>query len=174
MGRPWHPRVSTHRQSTRLRGHDYSGPGAYFITICALSHLFGRVRTGEVFLSPFGEIAHECWAEIPDHFPHVRLDAFVVMPDHLHGILILADRALRTRAIGKISPGSLGAVVRSFKSAVTARINSLGDVRREGIWQRNYFDQIIRGRADLDRVRWYVADNPSRWGRKRQGIMTAR
>jgi len=167
MERPWHPRVSMHRRSLRLRGHDYSSPGAYFVTICASSHLFGRVRTAEMILSRFGEIARQCWMSIPNHFPHVRIDAFVVMPDHVHGILLLGARYPRTAAIGRIGPGSLGAVVRSFKSAVASRINALRGARVGGIWQRNYFDQVVRNLDDLNRVRRYIRDNPAGWERNR-------
>src|SRR2546430_10066474 len=142
MERPWHPRVSMHRRSLRWRGHDYSSPGAYFVTICASSHLFGRVRTGEMLLSRFGEIARQCWVSIPNHFLHVRIDAFVVMPDHVHGILFLGSRHSHTRAIGRIRPGSLGAVVRSFKSAVAARIHALPRAPGGGAWPPNYFSQI--------------------------------
>jgi len=168
MNGPWRPRVSMHRRSIRLHGRDYSAPGTYLVTICACSHLFGRVQTGEMILTRFGKIAGECWTDLPNHFSHVRLDAFVVMPDHVHGILVLGRRSARPSAIGRIGAGSLGAVVRSFKSAVTARINSERGARPGGIWQRNYFDQIIRSRADLDRVRRYIRDNPFRWDRKRR------
>ena len=167
MERPWHPRVSMHRRSIRLRGYDYSRPGAYFITVCANTHLFGRVRAGEMILSGLGEIARDCWTTIPDHFPHVRIDAFVVMPDHIHGILVFGDYASRMPAVGRISAGSLGTIIRSFKSAVASRINLLRDVRFGGIWQRNYFDEIIRTEVDLDRARQYIRDNPARWHRRR-------
>jgi REP element-mobilizing transposase RayT len=103
----------------------------------------------------------------PDHFPHARIDAFVVMPDHLHGILVLRDYASRIPAVGRIRPGSLGTIVRSFKSVVASRINLLREVRFEGIWQRNYFDEIITTEADLDRARQYIRDNPARWDRRR-------
>jgi putative transposase len=89
------------------------------------------------------------------------------MPDHVHGILLLGHRPGRASAIGRTGPGSLGAVVRSFKSVVTARINA-ERARPGGIWQRNYYDQIIRSRAELDRVRRYIRDNPVRWDRKRR------
>src|SRR5467141_1423347 len=103
MDTPWHPRVSMHRRSLRLRSHDYSSPGAYFVTICASSHLFGRVRSARMMLSRFGEIARLCWMSIPRHFPHVRIDAFVVMPDHVHGILVLGARYPHACAVGRIS-----------------------------------------------------------------------
>jgi len=167
MERPWHPRVSMHRRSLRWRGHDYSSPGAYFVTICASSHLFGRVRTGEMLLSRFGEIARQCWVSIPNHFLHVRIDAFVVMPDHVHGILLLGARYPRTDAIGRIAPGSLGAVIRSFKSAVASQINALRGAGVGRIWQRNYFDQVVRNGDHLNRVRRYIRDNPASWERNR-------
>jgi len=171
MERPWRPRVSMHRRSIRLRGYDYSRPGVYFITICATTHLFGRVRAGAMVHSRLGEVARECWKSIPDHFPHVRLDTLVVMPDHVHGILFLHGDGSRLSAIGRISAGSLGTVVRSFKSVVAARINHLRGARLGGIWQRNYFDRIIRSDADLARAREYIRDNPARWDRRRASKM---
>jgi putative transposase len=162
----WHPRVTMHRRSIRLRGYDYSRPGAYFVTICATTHLFGRVRSGEMILSRFGDIARECWTHIPDHFLHVRTDAFVVMPDHVHGILLLRDHERRISAVGCIRAGSLGAIVRSFKSVVAARVKQLRGGGVGAIWQRNYFDRIIRTAADLDRVRRYIMNNPARWSRQ--------
>ena len=169
MGGSWHPRVSRHRRSIRLRGHDYGSPGAYFVTVCARTHLFGRVHECEVIASRYGEITSDCWTEIPSHFPHVRIDVFVVMPDHLHGILFLLRRESSATAVGRISPGSLGAVIRSFKSAVAFRINSSRGARVGGIWQRNYFDEIIRNPDDLERVRAYIRNNPGRWNRNRMG-----
>ncbi len=103
MNGPWHPRVSMHRRSIRLRGRDYSAPGTYLVTICACSHLFGRVQTGEMILTRFGKIAGECWTDLANHFSHVHLDAFVVMPDHVHGILVLRRRSARPSAIGRIA-----------------------------------------------------------------------
>ena len=167
MERAWQPRVSMRRRSIRLRGHDYSAPGVYFVTVCANTHLFGRVRAREMILSQFGEIARDCWTSIPSHFPRVRLGAFVVMPDHVHGILMLRDSKTRVSAIGHMRPGSLGTVVRSFKSAAAYRINSLRGTRIGGIWQRNYFDRIIRSRDELRDVRRYIRDNPARWARNR-------
>ena len=169
MGGSWHPRVSMERRSLRLRGHDYGSPGAYFVTVCARTHLFGRVGGGEAIPSRCGEITSHCWTEIPSHFPHVRIDVFVVMPDHIHGILFLLRRESPATAVGRISPGSLGAVIRSFKSAVAFRINSLRGARIGGIWQRNYFDEIIRNHDDLERVRSYIRNNPAKWNRNRLG-----
>jgi putative transposase len=155
-----------HRRSIRLRGHDYSR-GVFFITVCASTHLFGRVEGDVVSLSRWGEIARECWTSIPMHFPHVRLDSFVVMPDHIHGILLLGDRQIRIAAIGRMSAGSLGAVVRSFKAAVANRVSELRGQQNWCMWQRNYFDRIIPNPYDLARARRYIRDNPARWDRNR-------
>ena len=167
MDRAWHPRVSMQRRSMRLPGYDYTRPGAYFVTICALTHLFGRVRGEEMVLSPIGVIARECWEEIPNHFEQVRLDTYVVMPDHVHGILVFRDDPGRTPAVGRVCSGSLGAVVRSFKSAVAARVHAVRGSRDHPVWQRNYFDRIIRDTSDLERVRQYIRENPARWVRNR-------
>jgi putative transposase len=167
MGGSWHPRVTMHRRSIRLRGHDYGSPGAYFVTVCARTHLFGRVHAREVIPSDYGEITANCWREIPSHFPHVRIDVFLVMPDHVHGILFLLKRESSATAVGRLTPGSLGAVIRSFKSAVAFRINSVRGARAGAMWQRNYFDEIIYNRDELERVRSYIRNNPARWNRDR-------
>jgi len=147
-------------------------PGASCLQLRApRTHLFGRVRSARMMLSRFGEIARLCWMSIPTHFPHVRIDAFVVMPDHVHGILVLGARYPHACAVGRISAGSLGVVVRSFKSAVASRINVLRGAGVGGIWQRNYFDQVVRNVDDLNRVRQYIRDNPARWGRNRTSEM---
>ena len=151
------------RRSTRLRGYDYARAGAYFITLNAQDRLplFGTVRDGAVELSAIGQIVAEEWARTPELRPNVALDAFVVMPDHFHAIVVIRQRDPLASPVpqpGELrSPArTLGAVVRGFKGAV---------VRRVGfpIWQRNYHDSIIRGGNGLFRVRRYIALNPARW-----------
>jgi len=95
----------------------------------------------------------------------VNLDAFVVMPDHVHGIIVLTKADSNAAAGGRIAPGSLGAIVRSFKSAATARINRLSDTPGRRVGQRNYFERIVRDPAALHRTRWYIITNPMRWNR---------
>ncbi len=139
-GRHWNPRVARlQRRSGRLPGYDYCRPGAYFVTICtnqygpALSDITSRV----VHLTDDGRIVQDCWRAIPAHFSHVRLDAFAVMPNHVHGIIVLTKTDSSAPAVGRIVPGSLGAIVRSFKSAATARINRLSNTPGQKVWQRN-------------------------------------
>jgi len=174
-----------HRRSIRLKGYDYTQPGAYFVTICTRDRepLLGRVVDGHMVLNACGEMVRACWREIPDHFPHVALDAFVVMPNHVHGILwIVGDVGARhavplhnaepmpnQEQFGKPVPGSIPTIIRAFKSAVTRRINEHRGTPGAPVWQRNYYEHIIRttvgahGRSPLDAIRRYIAENPLRW-----------
>jgi REP element-mobilizing transposase RayT len=172
-----------HRRSIRLKGYDYSQPGAYFITICTQDRacLFGEVVDGEIRLNEYGHIAWRCWAEIPLHFPHAELDAFVVMPNHVHGIVILTVGArhdvvgarhavpLQNGVFGKMEqfgkpvPGSIPTIVRSFKSASTRHINALRGTPGAPVWQRNYYEHIVRNEESLNRIREYIVTNPMRW-----------
>ena len=183
-------RVPHSRRSIRLRGFDYSREGVYFVTVCVQmgNHMFGDVVEGKVRLNAAGQAATKCWLEIPTHFPRVRRDAFIVMPNHLHGIVAIHDAGdtlrvgaqhaaplpLRPHAsVGphgsggaasiRVSPGSLGAIVRCFKSATTKRINALRQTPGDSVWQRNYYDRIIRNDRELDRARRYIMSNPARW-----------
>ena len=163
------------RRSLRLPGYDYKTPGAYFVTIVTHERrsLFGRVADYSVKLSTMGVIAQELWLEIPRHFSRARLDAFVVMPNHVHGLIILtwspevgARHAVpppRAEAFGQPRPGSLPTIIRSYKSAVTRRINLLSQTPGKPVWQRNYWEHVIRNEAALSRIREYIAANPYRW-----------
>ncbi|MCU0858889.1 MAG: hypothetical protein MUC65_10865, partial [Pontiellaceae bacterium] len=114
-----------HRRSIRLRGYNYSGRGVYFVTILAQNRrrLFGTVVNGRMALSDTGRIAARCWQEIPQHFPHVALDAWVVMPDHVHGILVIQEDGHGGTISGEERPHgtsrTIGSVVRGFKIGVT-------------------------------------------------------
>jgi REP element-mobilizing transposase RayT len=160
-----------HRRSIRLRGYDYTQAGAYFVTACAHARecLFGEIVEGEMRLNAYGQIALECWQAILDHCAHVNLDAFVVMPNHVHGILLLVDDAAKSlhlstqERFGKPVAGSLPTIVRLYKAAVTRHINELRNTPGAPVWQRNYYEHIIRDQASLDRIRAYIASNPSRW-----------
>jgi putative transposase len=165
------------RRSIRLRGYDYSQAGAYFVTVCAYQRqcLFGAVIEGQMVLNEVGKIAQACWNEIPAHFPRVELDAFVVMPNHVHGIIVMMDagrgtacRAPTAESFGKPVPGSLPTIVRSFKSAVTRRINQWRTTPGQPVWQRNYFEHIVRNESALDRIRGYIETNPARWALDRE------
>jgi putative transposase len=160
-----------HRRSIRLQGHNYSSAGTYHVTICSHQrlHLFGEIVDGQMQLNSIGQIVIAQWQNIPRHFPNVELDEFVLMPNHLHGIIIISDREA-----SEISPNkrafmqgtqvnSLGAIVQNFKSVTTRKINRIDRGAGTPIWQRNYYEQIIQGDRILDNIRQYIADNPSNW-----------
>ena len=174
-----------HRRSIRLAGYDYSQPGAYFVTIVTAGRkcLFGAIVEGDMRLSPQGQIAQACWQEIPGHFPHVELGAYVIMPNHVHGIIVLHqpgvtmgddDRAtMKSSPVGaqhaaplhaerNVTSGSIGAIVRSFKSAVTHLIHEqFGG--SSPLWQRNYYEHIIRNDGEWQRIHLYIESNPVLW-----------
>ena len=172
------------RRSIRLRGYDYQQAGAYFVTICTQGRtcLFGEVLDGEVVLSPFGQVVAEEWNRTAAVRPEVDLDAFVVMPNHVHGIVVLigdeveppvgATRwlARSPTALGgspstppRLTSGSLGAIVGQFKSITTKRISTQRGTPGAPVWQRNFYEHVIRSDASLDRIRAYVEGNADTW-----------
>ena len=172
--------VKQHR-SIRLKDYDYTQPGAYFVTIVTRNRacLFGDVVEGKIRLSNLGEIVRRDWQAIAEHFHHTEPDVFVVMPNHVHGIIFIevgARHAVPLRSpstindstehferFGKPVSGSIPTIVRSFKSVVTKDINELRHTRGASIWQRNYFEHVIRDEESLNRIRQYILDNPARW-----------
>lgn len=155
-----------HRRSIRLRGYDYSQGSTYFVTIVAHGGepLFGRVSPRGVALSQAGQIVHETWEALPHHYPHVVLDAWIIMPDHVHGLLWLTSEGERGEA-GRPRP-ALSEIVRALKSFSACRINEWrGTTGR--VWQRSYYEHIVRDEHDLLRIRAYIAENPTRWLAKR-------
>ncbi|MCF7853492.1 MAG: hypothetical protein K9N51_01745 [Candidatus Pacebacteria bacterium] len=175
------------RRSLRLRGHNYAGEGTYFVTICTTGrrHWFGEVVNGRVALNDAGRAADRCWREIPVHFPNVVLDEWVVMPDHVHGIIIMRDVTGNGTDVGAKNgvgaknfsplPGrdgrerprgtsrTLGSVIRGFKIGVTKNMDGTSP------WQRNYYDVIVRNDRALKTIRRYIRNNPSNWNVLRYG-----
>jgi REP element-mobilizing transposase RayT len=148
------------RRSVRLRWWNYARPGTYSVTICVRDrdHAFGCVEDGRMRLNDAGRTARRCWMAIPEHHPRVLLDTFVIMPNHMHGILRLKGPATTSHPSGR---GSLAVVVGTFKAAVTRTL------RREGLaefrWQRGYHEHIVRSQRALHHLRWYIRTNPRRW-----------
>ncbi|MEK7369016.1 MAG: transposase [Planctomycetota bacterium] len=170
--RPFAPTAKYHRRSIRLKGYDYSQAGAYFITICVKDrkYLLGEVVNGEIILSCIGKIVEKCWVEIPKHFPHVQLDQYVIMPNHIHGIIEILGNCVgvenfqplqRTNRYQKVIPKSLGSFVRGFKVGVAkwCRQNQY----KHFVWQRNYYEHIIRSEDELNSIREYILSNPLQW-----------
>ncbi|MCJ7708189.1 MAG: hypothetical protein MUO38_11300 [Anaerolineales bacterium] len=175
-----------HRRSIRLPGYDYSQPGAHFVTICTRNRecVLGEVGSGEMVYSPVGLVVVEEWTRSASIRREIALDTFVVMPNHLHGIvLILEDTSpagvvgahgraplpmpssmdLNARGIADRKPRCLGSFIAGYKAAVTKRINQLRGTPGAGVWQRNYYEHVIRDGEDLRRIREYIAQNPLAW-----------
>ncbi len=214
-----------HRRSLRLRGYNYAQPGAYFVTICTHDRrpLFGEVIDGQMVLHTCGMIVSMCWQELPNHYARVMLDAFVVMPDHVHGVIILMDHPSVGAGpvgagpvgtgwvvgVGPVGAGlrpaptttptprpaptptptprpaptpiptphpapttpypdppkthSLSEIIRAFKSFSARRINALHGTPGLPVWQRGFYDHVIRDDAGLARIREYIVTNPARW-----------
>jgi putative transposase len=189
------------RRSPRLPAYDYRQPGAYAVTICTHSRapLFGEVEDGEMHLNACGHAALACWQGLRTHFDHAEIDAFVVMPNHVHGIImigqtrcaghdLLSGKTTRpetdascgigaTEAFGRPVPGSLSTMVRSFKSAATRRINQMRGTPGAPVWQPGYYERVIRNERELNALREYIAENPLKWDLDRENpsnITTAR
>jgi len=204
-----------HRRSIRLRGYDYTRAGAYYVTVCAQDRLplFGGIANGVMVLNAMGNIVQRCWDAIPEHMPMVVCDAFVVMPNHVHGIVVI------TNTVGSVGTGnflpvhgssagggsvgaanspplrntgpaddpgdaprsngvdvprrpqiaimpknSLGHIMQTFKAAVSRQAIRDGLIPRgTPIWQRGYYESIIRDAASHDRIAQYIAENPANW-----------
>ena len=145
------------RRRLRLPDHDYASPGAYFVTICTHRRvcLFGQIINDTMRPNPFGEIVETCWQDLAVHYPNVRLDAFIIMPNHIHGILIL-EEPIR-------SAHGLTEIIRAFKTFSARRINEKRGTSGLPLWQRGYYEHIARNDAALDGIRAYIEANPARW-----------
>jgi REP element-mobilizing transposase RayT len=183
-----------HRKSIRLPDYDYSQPGAYFITVVTYQRvcLFGEIVDSEMRLSAMGQITEEHWRLIPEHFPHVELGAYVVMPNHVHGIIVIRthENGMATnsspsvgashwdaptqwiapipnaRTINGPKRGSIGAIIGAYKMSVTRRIQkdvSGLAVSPPNIWQRNYYEHIIRNAEEHNRIHKYIESNIANW-----------
>ena len=161
-----------HRRSIRLKGYDYTQAGAYFVTVCTHKRacLFGEIVQDEMHASDIGALVSRCWDEIPIHFPDAELDSFVLMPNHLHGIIVLRDTPQRTLDVsekfGKPVSGSIPTIVRSFKSAVTRAVGMHVGARHAvplRVWQRNYWEHVVRHESELAQIREYIENNPGQW-----------
>jgi len=165
MPRP-NPATMTYptRKNPRLKDYDYASAGAYFVTICTQRKqaIFGQIAQGLMELNPYGQQAERAWLEIPEHFPAVDLDEFIVMPNHMHGIVLFDHERARHASPLQQAP-SLGTVVGGFKSAVARWINPQRATPGEPVWQRNYHEHVIRNEKSLSEIREYIANNPLKW-----------
>ena len=168
---PFNPDIH-HRRSIRLSGYDYARAGAYFVTVCSQNRecVFGEVVDGSIQLSEWGRIIRGEWLRTRSVRSNVQLDAFIVMPNHFHGIVVIngyvrgtARRAPTMERFGQPVSGSLPTIIRAFKSATTKRINQLRGTPSMRVWQRNYYEHVVRNENDLIKIRQYIERNPIRW-----------
>lgn len=201
------------RRTIRLKGHDYSSAGAYFVTVCTQEHehLFGEITDSIMHLNDTGRIVETVWAGLPERFPMVTLDEFVVMPNHFHGIIVIIDDAgnrtvgallaapplampplaappaiprkqgtveakdatksvIKKGAAGSVenqgaasSARTVGQIMRAFKSISAINVNRVLGRSGQPLWQRNYFERIIRNEKELENIQEYIVNNPARW-----------
>jgi REP element-mobilizing transposase RayT len=183
---PYDPNIH-HRRSIRLKGYDYSANGAYFITICAKNQecLFGEIANGQILMSDEGKIASRCLRGIPDHYPDATVDANTVMPNHIHFIVRIESNNVGANNVGanmgvganNYSPlpttqpiqrphgtsRTIGSIVRGFKIGVTKQTG-------HSVWQRNYYERIIRNDDEYRRIVEYILNNPMNWRNDRLWI----
>ncbi|HEY9605990.1 MAG TPA: transposase [Allocoleopsis sp.] len=174
-----------HRRSIRLKGYDYSQAGAYFVTICINQglHTLGEIGNSRMYPSQPGEMVQVVWDELPLHYPGIAVDAFVLMPNHVHGIIVLRtlSSCLPNNEAGATTGGlplptvdrfykpmTLGDVVHRFKSLTTAKyrhgVTQLGWTPfPKRFWQRNYYESIIRDEQSWGKIRGYILNNPIAW-----------
>jgi REP element-mobilizing transposase RayT len=176
-----------HRRSIRLPGYDYAQAGAY-LTVCTRGRecVFATVKDERMCLNEWGEVVALTWQGLPDWFRNVTLDAFVVMPNHVHGIVVIRDggtgrgeaadkerQAERDETRSAASPlrkrphgteaGGLGAIIQTFKSLSSRRVNTVQHTPGAILWQRNFYERVLRDERELNAVRRYAADNPAQW-----------
>ena len=162
-----------HRTTLRLKGYDYSSAGIYFVTIRSQLRIpiFGEIKTGKLILNQFGSFVNQSWLEIPVHFKGVKLDEYIIMPDHFHGLIIITgktngDNKSRCEVTSHLLFPTLGQIIAYFKYKSTKLINACRNSIGVKIWQRNYYEHIIRDYYDLRNTRLYIRNNPLKWSNK--------
>lgn len=164
-----------HRKSIRLKHYDYSNPNWYFVTICTKDKecLFGEIKNGRMILNNIGSIVKEELFKTKEIRRNVDIDYYVIMPNHIHAIIIIEYKIESNKRRGElqfaptnkfVSPShTIGAIVRGFKGSATKRINVIRNKPSHPVWQRNYYEHIIRNEKDLFNIRNYIEMNPVKW-----------
>ena len=153
------------RKINRWKNHNYSRSGYYYVTICTRNHInyFGEINNNSVRLNEYGNITKCTWKEIPIHFSNIELDEFIVMPNHIHGIIhIVGDADLRPLQNNDRSKNILSLVIHGFKLSASRRINNANKIKFS-VWQRSFYDHIIRTEVSLNKIRNYIKKNPTNW-----------
>jgi REP element-mobilizing transposase RayT len=153
------------RHSIRMKGYDYSQAGMYFLTICTHGRtcLFGEIENNIMRPNDAGNTVQATWETLPEHYAHVTLDVFVVMPNHVHGIVALNASARDSLESAVTARYGLSEIVRAFKAFSARRINNQQQTHGSRIWQRNYWEHIVRNDIELKNIREYIQTNPAQW-----------
>jgi len=155
------------RRSIRLRNYDYSAVGGYFVTICTYQWecLFGEVMAGEMRVNNAGDCVKTVWDSLPIRYPGIEMDTFIVMPNHIHGIILINHPvgAIHELPLQKRRNMLLPMVIGYLKMNSAKRINQYRNNPGAPVWQRNYYERVIRNDRELHNIRQYIADNPLRW-----------
>jgi REP element-mobilizing transposase RayT len=153
-----------YRRSLRLKRYDYFRAGGYFVTIVTQNRecLFGDIVEGEMVLNRLGEILSFTWNDLPNHNQNIKLDEFSIMPNHIHGIIIIVGAGSEPAPTLKKSHG-LPEIVRQFKTFSAKRINKQRCAAGTAVWQRNYYEHVVRDETDLNSIREYIVNNPKKW-----------
>lgn len=158
--------------SMRLKDFNYSSVGAYFITICTKNreHYFGEIINGKLEETTQSKICMACWLDLPKHYNNCIVDEFIVMPDHVHGIIFIKNpdyvgAGLKPAPTGniKIKPYSISEIVRGFKTFTSRKINEFENTPGRQFWQTRFYDHIIRNDDELNKIRQYIINNPKQW-----------
>ncbi len=161
--------ISSPRKRNRLPDYDYSAPGWYYITVCTykLHCWFGKIEDGKMQLNKIGKIVEQCWEKTPKHFNRIELDEYIVMPNHVHGIIIINSNDVGNADLRSLQKNDrtkmlLSKVIHGFKSTVTRKIRKQLN-EYAFAWQRSFYDHIIRNEKSLYKIRNYIHNNPIRW-----------
>ena len=159
-----------HRRSVRLKGYDYAQPGGYFVTICVHGRecVLGSVVDGCVDLSEYGCMARDWWVQVPLHYPNVSIDTSVVMPNHVHAIIVIDELSVGRGVVTTplptgIARPTLGQIVAYYKYQTTKGINQIRNGAGMPFWQRSFHDHMIRNDREMNAIRRYILQNPLRW-----------
>lgn len=159
-----------HRKSISIPGYDYSQNGHYFVTICVQNKecIFGKINDGKMILNDIGKIIDLYWNKSLNHFKNIELDKYQIMPNHMHGIIVINNigssrgEVISPLQISEQCP-TLGKIIAYFKYQSTKHINQIRKIPGIKLWQRNYYEHVIRNENDLYRIRQYIEDNPLKW-----------
>ncbi|NQU99739.1 MAG: transposase [Parcubacteria group bacterium] len=176
-------------ESTRLPNYNYSSDGAYFVTICTKNkqHFFGEIMNGKLSNTKQTEIAKKCWFDLPNHYSNCVLDKFIIMPNHVHGVIFIDNgvggidtsgvetglKPVSTNNVNHIKHNqinnqytkhySLSEIIRGFKTFTARRINEMQNASGQPFWQPRFYEHIIRNDRTLNKIRQYIIDNPANW-----------